>query len=196
MDVRHARAVDGGEEQPPGGAEEGVEGLHQHGGGAAILLRVEEQWRAEEHFGLLGVGGAGLLEQDVLARGQGLERPLEVQPVGRGDVDCIDFWVVQDCLEEESAWDLKQVDGTDEDIWCTLVAVPDLRDAVGLGVGDSPCLVPGGNGVDNHLWMALGRGDEANICNVGCAQDAKLEGVILLGGHGWPEHEPVAAQST
>lgn len=80
--------------------------------------------------------------------------------------------------------------------WCTLVAVSDLRDAVGLGVGDCPCLVPGGYGVDNHLGMALSRGDEANICNVGCAQDAELECVIFLGGHGWPEHEPVAAQST
>lgn len=96
VDICHAGAVDGGEEQPPGGAKEGVEGLHQHGGGAAVLLRVEKQRRAEEHFGLLGVGGAGLLEQDVLARGQGLEGPLEVQPVGRGDVDCVDFWVVQD----------------------------------------------------------------------------------------------------
>lgn len=90
----------------------------------------------------------------------------------------------------------KQVDGTHGGFCRTLIAIPDLRDAVGLGVGDSPRLVPGGNGVDNHLWMALGRGDEANICNVGCAQDAELEGVIFLGGLGWPEHEPVAAQST
>lgn len=88
------------------------------------------------------------------------------------------------------------MDGTDGGIWCTLVAVPDLRDAVGLGVGDGPRLVPGGNGVDNHLWMALGRGDEAHVCNVGRAQDAELEGIIFLGGHGWSEHEPVAAQST
>lgn len=99
--VRHVWAVDGGQEQPPGRDEEGVEGLHQHGGRAALLW-VQEQRRAEEELGLLGVGGAGLLEQDVLARGQGLERPLEVQPVGRGDVDCVDGWVVQDCWGDVS----------------------------------------------------------------------------------------------
>lgn len=78
-------------------------------------------------------------------------------------------------------------------IWCTLVAIPDLRDAVGLGVGDGPRLIPGRNGVDNHLRMALGRSDEAHVCNVGRAQDAELEGIIFLGDHGWSEHEPVAA---
>lgn len=78
----------------------------------------------------------------------------------------------------------------------TLVVIPDLRDAVALGVGDGSRLVPGGDGVDNHFRMALGRGDEAHVCNVGCAQDAELEGVIFLGRHGWPEHEPVATQST
>lgn len=98
LDVRDAVAVDGGREQPPGRVEEAVEGLHQHGGGPGTLLLLgpQEQRRVEEKLGLLGVGGARLLEQDVLPCGQGLERPLEVQPVGGGDVDRVDGRVVQD----------------------------------------------------------------------------------------------------
>lgn len=78
----------------------------------------------------------------------------------------------------------------------TLVAVPDLRDAVALGVGDGPRLVTSCNGVDDHLRVALGWGDEAHVGDVGRSQDTKLDGIVLLGGHWLPEDQPVAAQST
>lgn len=78
----------------------------------------------------------------------------------------------------------------------TLIAVPDLRDAVSLGVGDGPRLVPGRDGVHNDVRMALGRSDEAHVCDVGRAQDAELEGIVFLWCKRLSEHEPVAAQCT
>lgn len=45
---------------------------------------------------LFCVGCYGFLDQDVFARSQGFYRPLRVEAVGEGDVDCVDVGVLED----------------------------------------------------------------------------------------------------
>ena len=63
-----------------------VEGLHHH-----------QTWVAVDDLGhgpgLVGVGGEGLLAQDVLAGPQRGDGPVAVQPVGEGVVDGVDVGV-------------------------------------------------------------------------------------------------------
>ena len=81
--------------------------------------------------GLLGVGGEGLLAQDVLPGGQRGQGPLGVEAVGEGDVDGVDVRIVDDGL----------------------VAVGDPRDPVPVGEGGRTCPVTGRNHLDGHLGI-------------------------------------------
>ena len=130
-----------------------VEGLHHHQPGVAVV-------RLGHGPGLVGVGREGLLAQDVLARLEGGDGPVAVQPVGQRVVDGVDVGVVDQLL----------------------VAAEHPGDPLLAGELLRPLAVPGGHGDDHRRLRSAGWLDECGGGDAGRPEDADPQHVAVMRG--------------
>ena len=143
--------------------------LHQALGERVVLvvegLHHDHTWVAVGRLGhgpgLVGVGGEGLLAQDVLAGPQGGDRPVPVEAVGQRVVDGVDLGV----LDQRR------------------VAVQDTRNALLTGEFGGPLAVACRHGGDDGHPRPAGRLDQGGGGDAGRSQDRRFS---ARGGHRAP----------
>ncbi len=95
----------------------------------------------EDRHGLGMVQGERLFAQDMFARLRGLDRPLGVHRMRRGDIDRLDVFVRQQGLV--AAVPAGQVEFVAELVSCFLVPAADGNNPARFGVGNAACKGPG-----------------------------------------------------